>query len=127
MLAKLGNVIFKPKSLPFSRLQMDRKNVWVEHKALNGSSFLSFTGRSAKKMEIIGSLLPDFHQGLSQLEELHQMSDETQAFPLSLSSKYLGMWFISSLHEERTLFDSEGYPRRIDFKLELLEASHARD
>jgi phage protein U len=126
-LAKIGNIIFEARDIPFSKLHIEKKTSWVEHKTLKGGFIVNFTGKSARKIEIGGTLLPDFHKGVLKLDELDKHCDAGNPLPLTISTKYFGLWAITGLHEERSIFDSKGAAKKIDFRLELLEVSNARN
>ncbi len=131
MLAKIGSVVFQARDIPFSRLQLEKKLNWIEHKTLKGLPILSFMGKSARRIEIVGTLLTDFHKGLQGLEELHKLADSGEPVPFSAVSgtkaSYLGLWAIISINEERSIFDSKGHAKKIDFRLDLLELASARN
>ncbi len=131
MLAKLGDVVFKARDIPINRLRRDTKASWSEHKTLKGRSVVSFCGIPARRIEITGSILCEFHDALSQMEKLHIMTQTGEPLPLSATTKqigtYLGLWAITSLNEERMVFDSSGHAKKIEFKIELLEVFRDRN
>ncbi len=131
MLAKLGDVLFAAKSLPFSSLCRESSGRWVTHESLKGGVFLQFAGKRPLRVKIAGSLLTSFHDGSQQLERLHDLVNKGEAVPFSATiddvGKYLGMWAVLSVKEERTLFDAQGFAKKIDFSLELMEVPNARN
>lgn len=131
MLAKLGDIVFEPKEISFNRLHRETKANWVEHKTIKGNSIVLFVGSLPRKIEVSGTILCDFHDGLSQIEKMHDLVVSGKELAFSATTKsvgtYLGMWAIVSISEERSIFDAKGRPKKIEFKLELLEISSARN
>ncbi len=130
MLAKLGDVIFTPRNIPFQRLHIESKAQWIEHKTLKGLPIILPGEQVPQRIEISGSILCDFHDALKELKKLHDLvaSREPVAFTITDAPKgYLGIWALTSISEDQSIFDSRGRPKKIDFHLELLKVENAKN
>ena len=129
MLAKLGEVLFTAKDVPLHSLRRESSGRWVTHETLKGDTILSFSGSHPRKIQLAGTLLSSFHGGLSKIEALHEMVEKGSVVPFTASKDdsgtYLGLWAVTSISDERTLFDYQGCAKKIEFHLELLQVSHA--
>lgn len=130
MLAKLGDVIFTPRNIPFHRLHLESKTQWIEHKTLKGLPIILPGEQIPQRIEISGSILCDFHDALKQLKKLHALVSSREPVALTITDEpkgYLGMWAIVSISEDQSIFDSRGRAKKIDFHMELLKVENAKD
>lgn len=79
-----------------------------------------FLGPDTDGVTLRGVLWPELIGDADALEQLRQMGDTGQAFPLvDGGGRNRGGFIIEKVHEDRSLFFPDGAPQKIEFSLDL--------
>lgn len=120
MMLALGLFTFSLDTL--APQSLDRKSDWKHARqprvgALDASQFL---GEGSDTISLKGWLAPEFAGDPDSLDQLRDMADSGQAWPLvDGTGRVYGAFVIDGIDEGQTLFWPNGRPRRIDFGIDL--------
>lgn len=116
----LGMFLFGLDSLAFQELQ--RRSDW-RHGAselLGTAPAWQYLGPGADTISLPGVLVPEFAGSITALDQLRQMADTGDAWPLVESGgRVLGQFIIRAIDERRSNFLAGGIARRIEFIIDL--------
>lgn len=124
-MAKLGEFTFGLETAAFQELQRSSSYRWQAKDRIGRKPAQQNTGQGADTINLNGVIYPHFKGGLKQLTELRAQA--AQAKPLRLVytldkvGQYCGQWCITGIEETRTVFFENGAPRKIEFRLSLVE------
>jgi phage protein U len=116
----LGMFVFGLSTLTYQELQ--RQTAWRHNSTsrIGAAPARQFLGRGDDSITLPGVLLPELCGSLLELDTLRAMADTGKAYALIASTGVVyGQFVIESLSETRTLFFSDGTPRRVEFSLTL--------
>lgn len=124
-LAKLGNFQFGIDTAAFQELQRQSTYSWKAQERIGREPAQQNTGRSADTIELSGVIYPHYRGGLGQIGELRAAAQAGTPMPLIYAfeqvGQYCGRWCVTSIEETRRVFFEDGTPRKIEFKIGLVE------
>lgn len=119
-LLSLGTFVFSLRTAPHQEKQ--RQSSW-RHPAserLGARPVRQFMGPGDDTVTLSGALKPEITGGPATLDELRDMADTGQAWPLiDGAGKLQGMFIIEGLQETGRDFFKDGTARSIDFSITL--------
>jgi phage protein U len=124
-MARLGDFMFGIETAAFRELQRASTYSWKAQERIGREPAQQNIGRGAETIGLSGVIYPHYRGGLGQVEELRAMARTGLPQPLIYASEqvgqYMGRWCITAIEETRTVFFEDGTPRRIEFKISLVE------
>jgi uncharacterized protein len=115
-----GGFPFSLPTVPYQALVRQSGWSWPEQQLVGTAPAMQFTGPTAEKIELTGTLAPGFTGGRPSIEALRQLGNLGKPLPLvSGQGLFLGMWVMESLEEGQDIHFADGTPRRMSFKLGL--------
>lgn len=121
----LGDFRFGIATAAYEELSRSNAWRWPEFERVGVKPALQFTGPTAEKIEMRGSIYPAFrrqNQGLQQMPALKALADKGEAMSLvDGNGRYWGEYVIETLRETQRTFFSDGTPRRVEFEVCLKE------
>lgn len=122
MMLALGFFIFKRQTLPYQTLNRTSGFNWQSNSRVGNRAAFQYLGPGAETIEIGGELYPELTGGQLSLFAVRKMAELGSAWPLiNGSGEILGMYVITSVTENGTLFYNDGTPRKINFSLKLTQ------
>lgn len=120
MMLALGMFIFSLSTAAYQELQ--RQTDWrhASNNRVGAAPARQFVGRGEDAITLPGIILPELAGSTLSLDALRLMANTGKAWPMvEGSGRIYGLWVIESLSENKTVFFSDGTPRRIEFTLSL--------
>ncbi|TKK40464.1 oxidoreductase [Pseudomonas fluorescens] len=120
MMMALGMFVFSLKTAAYQELQ--RQTDWrhASNSRVGAAPARQFVGRGEDAITLPGIILPELAGSALSLDALRLMANTGKAWPMvEGSGRIYGLWVIESLSENKTIFFSDGTPRRIEFTLTL--------
>lgn len=120
MMMALGMFVFSLKTAAYQELQ--RQTDWrhASNNRIGVAPARQFVGRGEDAITLPGIILPELAGSALSLDALRLMANTGKAWPMvEGSGRIYGLWVIESLSENKTIFFSDGTPRRIEFTLTL--------
>jgi len=120
MMMALGMFVFSLKTAAYQELQ--RQTDWrhASNNRIGAAPARQFVGRGEDAITLPGIILPELAGSALSLDALRLMANTGKAWPMvEGSGRIYGLWVIESLSENKTIFFSDGTPRRIEFTLTL--------
>ena len=120
MMMALGNFIFSLYTLAYQELQRQTDYRHASSSRVGVAPARQFLGKGDDSITLPGWLAPELAGTPSSLDVLRYMAGTGGAWPLiEGSGRIYGLWVIESITETKTLFFSDGTPRRIEFSIAL--------
>lgn len=124
-MARLGAFTFSLDTAAFQELQRSSTFNWQAKNRIGRQPAHQLTGRGADKITLSGVIYPHFRGGLGQIELLRQQAKTGEPLPLIYAfetvGQYCGLWCVTDIEETRTVLFENGTPRKIEFRLSLVE------
>ncbi|QXH77427.1 phage tail protein [Pseudomonas salmasensis] len=120
MMMALGMFVFSLRTAAYQELQ--RQTDWrhASNNRIGAAPARQFVGRGEDSITLPGIILPELAGSALSLDALRLMANTGKAWPMvEGSGRIYGLWVIESLSENKTIFFSDGTPRRIEFTLTL--------
>ncbi|XMB47229.1 phage tail protein [Pseudomonas fluorescens] len=120
MMMALGMFVFSLKTAAYQELQ--RQTDWrhASNNRIGAAPARQFVGRGEDAITLPGIILPELAGSALSLDALRLMANTGKAWPMvEGSGRIYGLWVIETLSENKTIFFSDGTPRRIEFTLTL--------
>lgn len=128
-MAQLGAYTFALDTAAFQSLQRQTEYRWQAQSRIGREPAQQFLGVGDDTIQLAGVVYPAFRGGLGQVGDMRAQAALGVPLPLIYAvesvGQYAGLWVIKSISEERTVFFSDGTPRRIEFRVSL--ASYGED
>lgn len=127
MMMALGQFAFGMQTLAYQELQ--RKTDWRHGSTsrIGVREARQFMGPGADSITLPGVLVPEIAGDILSVDQLREMADTGQAFPLvDGAGRVYGAWIIESITEGQSYLFRDGVPRRIEFSIELSRVDDAR-
>lgn len=122
MMLALGFFVFRQQTLPYQSLNRSNAFSWQANSRVGKRSTYQYLGPGDGTIDITGDLYPELTGGQLSLLAVRKMAELGTPWPLiSAGGMILGMYVITSVTENGTLFHSDGTPRKISFTLKLTE------
>jgi phage protein U len=116
----LGSFRFLAGKSMFDRLTRGESFIWTEQERLGGVSALSYMGRRALEVDVVGET---YAERASTDDPLKALKDEAyRGEPLLLvdsEGRSLGSWAVVSWSEDLSSFRGDGKARKVAFRLSL--------
>ena len=127
MMMALGMFVFILHTLAYQELQQDTEWRHPSTNRVGAGPAHQFIGRGEDTIKLPGVLLPELAGTMLSLDALRQMADTGKAWPLvEGNGRIMGLWVIEKITTTRTLFFTDGAPRRIEFSLGLKRIDDGR-
>ena len=124
-MARLGDFTFNINTAAFQSLERASSWRWQGIDRIGRKPAQQFTGPEADSITLSGTIYPHYRGGLGQIGRMRRMADKGEPLPLIYAfeavGQYCGLWCIKGITEGRTVFFSNGAPRKIEFSLTLVE------
>lgn len=93
---------------------------WPAQERVGRRPLLQWTGRGEERLEIEGTIFPEYKGGLRQMQAMRELAGLGKRWLLvdGLGVVY-GLFAILQVEETGTVYDKHGAPRRIDFRVQL--------
>ncbi|SPJ33441.1 hypothetical protein KSP9073_01450 [Kushneria phyllosphaerae] len=120
MLMALGMFVFETHTVPYQELQ--RRTEWrhASQSRVGDRAAYQFIGPGADTITLSGTLLPEFTGGRLDLDEIREMADQGQAWPLvEGTGRQYGLWVITGVDETSSTLYRDGAAAKIEFSLTL--------
>ena len=120
MMMALGMFVFSLRTAAYQELQ--RQTDWrhASSNRVGAAPARQFVGRGEDAITLPGIILPELAGSALSLDALRLMANTGKAWPMvEGSGRIYGLWVIESMSETKTIFFSDGTPRRIEFTLSL--------
>jgi phage protein U len=116
----LGMFVFELHSAPYQELQHQLAWRHASNSRVGSRPARQFCGPDDETVTLPGQLYPELTGGQPSLDELRDMGDTGQAYPLIDGTGVIyGQFVIESLNTTKSAFFVDGTPRKIDFTLKL--------
>jgi phage protein U len=124
-MARLGGFTFGIDTAAFQELQRASTYRWKAKERIGRKPAQQNTGQGADTISLSGVIFPHYRGGLGQIESLRQQASTGNPLPLIYAfesvGQYCGLWCVTAIEETRTVFFDDGRPRKIEFRLSLVE------
>ncbi len=120
-LMALGMFLFAMDTLPFEELQ--HKTDWRHARSarVGARDATQFVGVGDETINLSGAAYSELTDGRASLDQLRDMADTGDAFPLlDGAGTIYGNFVITALDRRHAYLMADGTPRRIDFAVDLL-------
>ncbi|MCM2973490.1 phage tail protein [Larsenimonas suaedae] len=120
MLMALGMFVFETGTVPYQELQ--RRTEWrhASQSRVGDRLAYQFLGPGTDTITLSGTLLPAFTGGRVSLDQIRDMADQGQAWPLvEGTGKHYGLWVITGVDETSSTLFRDGAAAKIEFSLTL--------
>lgn len=123
----LGPFMFSVGTAAPGQISRTARYSWPSQDRVGRRPLLQWTGRGAERMEIEGTIYPQFKGGLRQVQAMRELAGQGQRWLLvdGLGVVY-GLFAILQVEETGSVYDKHGAPRRITFRLQLEYAGDAQ-
>lgn len=124
-MCKLGSFMFGIDTAAFQELERRSSYRWQGVDRIGRKPAMQNIGRGNDTITMSGTIYPHYRGGLRQIEDLRRQA--AAGNPLSLIyafetvGQYCGLWCVESIEDTRTVFFDDGRPKRIDFRLTLID------
>ena len=116
----LGQFVFELATAPYQSLQQQMSWRHPSNSRVGLRPARQFLGRDEESITLDGKLYPEISGGQPSLDRLRAMADEGKAYVLVAGDGTLkGVFVIESIDVTRTIFFTDGTPRKIEFTIEL--------
>jgi len=118
----LGEYRFSLPTAAYQSLEKTSEWRWQEQDRLGRKPALQYTGPGSTKINMSGTIYPHYQGGLDQVGKMKAEADRGE--PLGLVDGLGRVWgdfCIKQISETATKFDVQGIPRKIEFRLSLIE------
>lgn len=120
MMMALGMFVFSLRTAAYQELQ--RQTDWrhASNSRIGAAPARQFVGRGEDAITLPGIIFPELAGSALSLDAIRLMANTGKAWPMvEGTGRIYGLWVIESLSENKTIFFSDGTPRRIEFTLSL--------
>ncbi|MCT8469441.1 phage tail protein [Chromohalobacter canadensis] len=120
MLMALGMFVFEVGSVPYQKLKRATQWRHASQSRVGDRPAYQFVGPGSDTITLSGTLLPEFTGGRLDLDEIRDMADKGQAWPLvEGTGRQYGLWVITKVDETSSAFFRDGAAAKIDFTMTL--------
>lgn len=123
----LGTYRFALDTAAYQKFERQTDYSWNEQERVGKDPLLQFTGVITNQITLQGIILPHFLGGFGQLDQMRDQAGRGVSLPLITGTgRFLGQWAITNISETQEIFESNGFPRRIEFRLTLKKYGAAK-
>lgn len=124
-MARLGEFQFGIDTAAFQELQRVSSYKWQGKNRIGRKPAQQFTGPDAEKITMNGVIYPHYRGGLGQIGQMRVAASRGQpqilVYAFEQVGQYCGRWCVTDIEETRTVFFDNGMPRKIEFRISLVE------
>ena len=124
-MARLGSFTFGIDTAAFQELQRSSTYKWQAQDRIGRKPAQQNTGQGSDTITLSGVIYPHYRGGLGQIDALRSQASQDEPMPLIYAfesvGQYCGLWCVTGIEETRTVFFEDGTPRKIEFRLSLVE------
>ena len=116
----LGEYRFSVSTAAYQEFTHSAEFRWASQERLGRLPARQYLGPGEETISLRGTLHPHFRGGLGQMDRMR--AEAARGEPLEMSEgtgRIWGKWVITRVEETRRVFDADGAPRRIEFRLAL--------
>ena len=116
----LGEYRFSVSTAAYQEFTHSAEFRWASQERLGRLPARQYLGPGEETISLRGTLHPHFRGGLGQMDRMR--AEAARGEPLEMSEgtgRIWGKWVITRVEETRRVFDADGAPRRIEFRLQL--------
>ncbi|SMC24250.1 Phage protein U [Andreprevotia lacus DSM 23236] len=125
-LLSLGMFVFQLKTLPYQELQRQASWRHPSGARVGARPVAQYLGPDDESITLSGVCLPELTGGVSFIDQLRDMADAGDGYPMIEGSGYVyGTFVIEKIDETRSLFFWDGAARRIEFTISLKRVDDA--
>jgi phage protein U len=120
MMMSLGQFVFSLPTLAYQEFhrQMEWKHPGTSRVGERDAH--QFIGKGDETISLTGWIAPEFNGKLDALAELCTMADNGDAYVLvEGTGRVYGEYVITNMTEGKSVFLTDGYPRKVDFTINL--------
>ncbi|MCS4503902.1 phage tail protein [Arhodomonas aquaeolei] len=124
----LGPFMFSVGTAAPRQISRTARYSWPSQDRVGRRPLLQWTGRGAERIEIEGTIYPEFKGGLRQVQAMRELAGQGKRWLLvdGLGVVY-GLFAILQVEETGSIYDKHGAPRRISFRLQLEYAGESEE
>ena len=118
----LGEYRFSLSTAAYQQLHRTAEFRWPSQERIGRLPARQFVGAGDDRIELDGSIYPEFKGGLNQINQLRETAGRGE--PLRLvdgRGKNWGLWCIEQVEETKQVFFADGTPRKIEFRLSMVK------
>lgn len=124
-LARLGQYTFGLDTAAFQQLQRRSSYKWAAVERIGRKPAHQFTGFGAESISVNGVIYPHWAGGIRQVAAMRAEAGKGLPLPFiyadEQAGQYMGLWCITDIEETRSVLFEDGTPRRIEFRLSIVE------
>ena len=116
----IGNFKFSINTAAYQILQRSISFKWQSQERFGRRPAFQFTGIGEETIDLNGVIYPHFNGDLKNISDIENMAIDGD--PLDLidgGGNAYGQWVIVSISETRSIFFSNGAPRKIEFRISI--------
>ena len=116
----LGEYRFSVSTAAYQEFTHSAEFRWASQERLGRLPARQYLGPGEETISLRGVLHPHYRGGLGQIDAMR--AEAARGEPLEMSEgtgRIWGKWVITRVEETRRVFDADGAPRRIEFRLQL--------
>ena len=129
MMMTLGPIVFSVETSAYEQLQRNTQYQWAsqgrlghpffKHLGIGGPAY-QYVGPGEESINLNGTLFPQYKGAPGHISLMRLSAGLGVALPLIDGNGFIyGRWLIESIQETKSVFFSDGNPRKIDFSLSL--------
>jgi phage protein U len=130
-MARLGGFSFGIDTAAFQELQRASSYRWEAKNRIGRRPAQQNLGEGVDTISLSGVIHPHYRGGLGQMGALRALAAAGNPLPLVYAFESAGLdcgqWCIAAIDETRTVFFDNGAPRRIEFRLSLVQYGEDSD
>ena len=119
-LMALGDYRFGLETAAYEEFSRSTRYRWAAQDRLGRRPAQQYLGPGEETIDLAGTLYPFFRGGLGQIDEIRAEAERGSALLLTDGfGNVWGRWAIMHVEESQRIFDVNGAPRKIEFRLKL--------
>ena len=122
----LGEYRFSLSTAAYQEFSHSAEYRWAAQDRIGRLPARQYVGPGAETISLRGLIYPHFRGGLGQLGRMRNEAGRGEPLDMTEGNgRVWGLWVIIRVEETRRVFEADGVPRQIEFRLEL--ARYAED
>lgn len=118
----LGIFRFSIDTAPYENLRRRAQYRWARQNRAGRKPAVQFLGADLETVELSGVMYPGYSGGLLQMQALRELAGLGVPYILADGNGVIwGKFCIESVAETQTHFFADGTPRKIEFRIKLVE------
>ena len=124
----LGDYRFSVATAAYRELTRSNEYRWAAQERLGRLPARQYLGPGPETVSLSGVIHPYYRGGLGQVDRMR--AEAGRGEPLDLSTgdgTIMGKWVVTRIEETRRVFDADGAPRQVEFRLQLARYGEDRN